>query len=133
MRYAAGYLTSLAAFLLADMVWLSTMVSRVYRPAMGDLLRSDVNLPPAVVFYLLYPVGLLIFAINPALRAGSAANAALLGALLGLFTYGTYDLTNHATLRNWTLQLTLVDMSWGMALSAFAATAGFLVANRLAA
>jgi len=132
MTYAIGYLASLAAFVLADMVWLGVMVSRIYRPALGDTLLAGVNLPPAIVFYLFYPVGLLIFAIGPALRTGSSGAAALYGALFGLFAYGTYDLTSYATMRNWTLQLTVVDMIWGTVLSGLAATAGVIAASKVA-
>jgi uncharacterized membrane protein len=113
MIYVAAYVAALLAFFLADMVWLGTMVSRLYRPVLGDLLLSGVNMPPAIIFYLLYPVGLVIFAIAPALRSGNAATALFLGALFGFFTYGTYDLTNQATLRNWSTMLTLADMAWG--------------------
>jgi uncharacterized membrane protein len=114
----------------ADMLWLGAMVDRVYRPALGDLGIPGVNLLPAAVFYLLYPVGLVIFAILPALKSGSFAAAILYGALFGLFTYATYDLSNHATLRNWTLPVTAIDMAWGTALGAIAATVGYIVASR---
>jgi uncharacterized membrane protein len=79
-----------------------------------------------------YPVGLVIFAILPAFKSGSLAQATLGGALLGFFTYMTYDLTNQATLRNWTTQLTLVDAGWGTLLGAIAATAGFWLTTKLA-
>jgi uncharacterized membrane protein len=76
------------------------------------------NLPAAAVFYLLYPVGLVIFAIAPGLKSGGAVTAGMYGALFGAFTYGTYDLSNQATLRNWTTTLTLVDVAWGTFLAA---------------
>jgi len=121
MTYAAAYLVALLVFFLADMVWLGTMVSRLYRPALGDILLSEVSMPPAILFYLLYPIGLVIFAIVPALRSGSIVTAFLFGALFGLFTYGTYDLTNHATLRNWSTTLTIADMAWGTFLGGISA------------
>jgi uncharacterized membrane protein len=113
MIYVAAYGAALVVFFLADMVWLGTMVSRLYRPVLGDILLSGVNMPPAIVFYLLYPIGLVIFAIAPALRSGNITTALFLGALFGLFTYATYDLTNQATLRNWSTILTLADIAWG--------------------
>ena len=128
--YGAAYLATLAVFVLADMVWLSTMASRLYRPTLGDIALSGVNFPPAFAFYILYPVGLVFFAILPALRGESILMALSYGALFGFFTYATYDLTNHATLRNWTLQLTLIDVAWGSALAAGAAAAGYVVASR---
>lgn len=132
MNYLIAYIVALVVFTAVDMVWLNLMVGRVYRPALGDLLAPSVNLPPAFAFYFLYPLGLLIFAVSPNLRAGTPALAGLYGALFGLFAYGTYDLTNNATLRGWPLQLTLVDMIWGGVLSGLAAFAAAFAAQRLA-
>jgi uncharacterized membrane protein len=100
MIQVVGYLAALATFVVADMVWLGLMTPRFYRPTLGDILITGVNLPPALVFYLVYPVGLVIFAVNPALKSGSVGSALLNGALFGFFTYATYDLSNYATLRN---------------------------------
>ena len=130
MPYGAAYLTALAVFVLADMVWLGTMASRLYRPTLGDIALSGVNLAPAVAFYILYPIGLVIFAILPALKGANTTMALFYGALFGFFTYATYDLTNQATLRNWTLQLTLIDVLWGAALAASAATSGYWIASK---
>jgi uncharacterized membrane protein len=127
----AGYGVALAIFVAADMVWLGTMAPRFYRPILGDIAISGVNLPPAVLFYLLYPIGLLIFAIHPALKGGSISTALIYGALFGFFTYATYDLSNHATLRNWTLPLTLVDVAWGTVLGAASATISFWLVSKL--
>ena len=131
MVYSAAHAGALAALVVADMIWVGSMVSRVYRPALGDILLSGVNLPPAIVFYLLYPVGVLIFAVAPALKNGSATGAMMYGALFGFFAYTTYDLGNYATLRNWTLQLTIVDIAWGTLLGAMTAAAGFLLATKV--
>ena len=130
MTYVTGYIASLIIFFGVDMIWLGIMAARVYRPIMGDIALSGVNLAPAIAFYTLYPIGLMLFAVVPGLKVGSLQTAALLGALFGFFTYATYDLTNQATLRNWTLQLSLVDIAWGTVLAAVAATIGFVVANR---
>jgi uncharacterized membrane protein len=121
MIYPAAYVAALLVFFLADMVWLGTMVSRLYRPALGDLLLAGVNMLPAILFYLLYPIGLVIFAIVPALKSGNITTALFLGALFGFFTYGTYDLTNQATLRNWSTTLTIADMAWGSVLGGISA------------
>jgi uncharacterized membrane protein len=128
----AGYLATLVAFVGIDMVWLGLMVERLYRPALGDLLTPNVNLPAAIAFYLLFPVGLMIFAVLPAVQKDSIGDATLFGALLGFFAYATYDLTNQATLRGWPVQLTLIDLVWGSALGGIAATIGWLVAHRFA-
>lgn len=130
--YVLGYAAALIVFLAADMLWLGTMVGRIYRPALGDVLAATVNLPPAIVFYLIYPVGLMIFAISPGLKSGSVATAATYGALFGFFTYATYDLTNFATLRNWPLQVTIIDIAWGTLLGAMSAAVAAYVAIKLA-
>jgi uncharacterized membrane protein len=117
-RYVAAYLIALVIFVGMDMTWLGIMASRLYRPTLGDIAMSTVNLAPAVVFYVLYPIGLVLFAIHPALSTASASSALIHGALFGFFTYATYDLTNQATLRNWSLSLTLVDVAWGVFLGA---------------
>jgi uncharacterized membrane protein len=129
MRWAASYLASFVVFFGVDFLWLSAMVGRVYRPTMGDIALANVNFPPAIAFYVLYPIGLVTFAIVPAVKAESLPTALLYGALFGFFTYATYDLTNQATLRNWTLQLSLIDMGWGTVLAACAAAVGYLVAS----
>jgi uncharacterized membrane protein len=131
MKWAASYLASLVVFFGVDFLWLSAMVGRVYRPTMGDIALANVNFPPAIAFYGLYPIGLVIFAVAPAVRAGSLPTALLYGALFGFFTYATYDLTNQATLRNWTMQLSLIDMGWGTLLAACAAAVGYLIASWL--
>jgi uncharacterized membrane protein len=133
LTYATGYLAALVTFVASDMVWLGTMAPRFYRPTLGDIAISGVNLPPAILFYAIYPVGVLIFAISPALKSDSLITAAVYGALFGFFTYATYDLTNHATLRNWTLPLTLVDVAWGTILAAFTSIVGVMAVSKLAA
>ena len=133
MANVCAYLTALLTFILADFAWLSTMSSRLYKPVLGDILLPKFSVMPAVAFYLLYPLGLVIFAIGPALKTGNVSTALLFGTLFGLFTYGTYDLTNQATLRNWTTSLSLIDMAWGGVLGAITAVSAFLVTSRFAA
>jgi uncharacterized membrane protein len=131
MINAISYLVALVTFVAADMVWLGTMTPRLYRPTLGDIAIPGVNLPAAIVFYAIYPVGLVIFVINPALKLESFSSAILYGALFGFFTYATYDLTNYATLRNWTLQLTVVDAAWGTFLGAVTSAVAFWLAGKL--
>jgi uncharacterized membrane protein len=125
IHYVYGWLASAAAFLALDAIWLSQMTSRFYRPAMGELLAPKPNLAAAVAFYLLYVSGVLLLAVIPAIEKGGMAKAATLGAIVGLLAYGTYDLTNHATLKDWPLRVTLVDMVWGTLLTSLAASAGY--------
>ena len=125
MIYAVAYLAILLPFGALDAIWLSLMGPRLYRPTLGDILLANVNVPAAVSFYLIYPVGILVFATLPALKAGSVAPALIYAALFGALAYATYDLTNQATLRNWTLQLTLADMAWGAVASGLAGAASY--------
>ncbi len=118
---AIAYVVVLVVFAAIDLTWLTLMAGRFYKPILGDIMLSTVNLKAAAAFYLLYPLGLVIFAISPALKSGNFLEAGVKGALLGLFAYGTYDLTNQATLRNWSTTLTVVDMAWGAIVSGLAA------------
>jgi len=127
----SAYLCALLVFTAVDMVWLSVMAARFYRPTLGDILLAEVNLKAAVVFYLLYPVGLAIFAVAPALKTGELKDALMMGALFGFFAYATYDLTNQATVRNWSVALTLVDVAWGAFVSGLAAVAATAVGTRV--
>lgn len=125
-----AYAGTLFFFLAADMLWLGVLMTGHYQAWIGPLMREQPLLLPAAVFYLLYPMGLVVFAIRPALARPGWARAAALGAFFGLLAYGTYDLSNLATLRDWPLQLTLVDMVWGSALSCGSTLADYAAARR---
>ncbi len=112
-----------------DAVWLSLANARLYRPILAPVLADGFRLGPAIAFYLVYLVGVLVFAVRPAMIDGRWATASLMGALFGFFAYATYDLTNQATLAVWSVRITLIDMTWGTVLTAAAATAGFLASN----
>ncbi|WP_029004448.1 DUF2177 family protein [Azorhizobium doebereinerae] len=129
--YALAYAATAVVFLAADALWLTVMGARFYKPLMGDMVLEAFRPAPAVAFYLIYVAGIVVFAIAPALGSGRWTTALLNGALLGLSAYATYDLTNQATLKTWPLALTLVDMAWGTALTATAASLGFLIARAL--
>ena len=132
LQLAIAYGTALAVFLSLDALWLGVLMRPVYAAALGPLLAEQPRWTPAVLFYLLYICGLLVFAILPGLRARRGRKAAALGALLGLLAYGTYDLSNYATLQAWPQALTAIDMVWGTVLSSLSATAGYLAASRAA-
>ncbi len=117
-QYALVYLISVPIFFAIDMVWLVVVAKTFYRSHLGSLLSDTVIWPVAISFYLLFLLGLLIFAIAPAIEARDVYRALLMGALFGFFTYATYDLTNWSTLANWPWQVALVDMAWGTVLSA---------------
>jgi len=124
-NFAIAYLSSALVFFAIDFVWLSTATRFLYKPQMGALLADSPNLPVAAAFYLVYLIGVTVFAILPAANANSWAMALGLGALLGLVAYGTYDFTILATIRDWPVLVTIVDLAWGTFLTALAATAGF--------
>ena len=118
LYYLKLYLAAFAGFLAIDMVWLAIVARSFYRKQLGYLLADQPNWWAAITFYLLFVVGLLVFAVVPALNAGSWRKALLLGSFFGLVTYATYDLTNQATVKNWPWAVTLVDMTWGAVLAA---------------
>jgi uncharacterized membrane protein len=133
MKYAIYYVSTLAVCAAVDFMWLTVMKDRLYAPVMGDMLTATPRLSAAVAFYLLYAVGVTIFVGAPALASGAWSKATVSGALFGLFCYMTYDLTNQATLRTWSIQLTLADIVWGMVLTALAGTVAFFVTRAVAA
>lgn len=112
---------SVPVFFAIDMVWLGLVASNFYKSQLGNLM-GDINWTAAVIFYLVLLVGLTFFAIYPAVLKNSLITAAVLGGLFGFFTYATYDLTNLATLKNWPLSVTIVDMIWGTILGASVTT-----------
>jgi uncharacterized membrane protein len=131
MRWIVGYLATMAVFIAGDLGWLTLMGPRVYRPVIGPLLADKPDLRPAIAFYLLYGIGILVFAIAPALKAGRPLAALGWGALAGLFAYGAYDLTNRATLRLWSTRLSLIDIAWGACITGLAALVGCLTVRML--
>jgi len=133
MTYVAGYLLALVLFAGIDFIWLSTMGAALYRATLGEILAPSVRLPPAIAFYLLYPVGIIAFGALAGLRADSAVAALLWGAGFGALAYATYDLTNFATLRVWSLQITLLDIAYGAIASGIAAAGAFYVMRALSA
>ncbi|MEV7134844.1 DUF2177 family protein [Arthrobacter sp. NPDC093128] len=120
------FLVVAAAFAVIDAIWLKTM-NPFYRGQIGELLADRPNLGYAVVFYVIYIAGIVFFALRPALDGGNWLSAVGYGAALGAFAYATYDLTNATTLKTWPLQLIVVDILWGAALTALATLAGWLV------
>ncbi|MCS0497724.1 DUF2177 family protein [Ancylobacter sp. MQZ15Z-1] len=132
MAFLISYLATGIVLLAVDAVWLGLMASRLYRPMIGELMADRISPAPAVLFYLLYVAGVVVFAVQPALASGRWTTALMLGAFLGLVAYGTYDLTNQATLRNWPTLITVADLAWGAVLTGISATAGMLVTRALA-
>ncbi len=125
-KYIVAYIATGVSFALIDSVWLRTMYERLYKPEIGDLMyEGGFRFGPAVAFYLLYILGMMIFAVGPALHSGKWQTALLWGALLGFFCYMTYDLTNYATLKVWSTKVTVLDIIWGTILTGSASLAGW--------
>jgi len=131
MKFVTAYIATGAVFLVCDMVWLGLVAKGFYRSRVGGLLLEDFNLPAALAFYLIYLAGVMLFAALPAFNAGSWKVALAFGAAFGFFAYATYDLTNLATLRGWSVSLTIVDIAWGAVLTGTSATLGYLAAKFL--
>jgi len=129
-RTLFGYLASAGAFLAMDIVWLTLMAPRLYRPRIGELMADEVNFVAAVVFYVIYIFAILYLAVLPAVRENSWKRLLLNAAAFGFCAYATYDLTNQATLKVWSTTVTLADMAWGTLVTTVAASAGFLAMRR---
>ncbi len=125
------YIVAGALFAVIDGIWLSFVANKLYRSQLGSLLLDKPNLPAAVVFYLVFLVGLVVFVINPAMQSNDWKVALGLGALFGFVTYATYDLTNLATLKGYPLTITIVDLIWGTVLTASVSVAAFFILQRI--
>lgn len=122
-----------AAIVMAglDFIWRKLTVDSLYQGALGNLMAEKPNMAGAVAFYVVYLAGVVVFAVRPGLEAGEWKTSLIYGALFGFFAYATYDLTNLATLRDWPLRISLIDMAWGTCLTALAAAAGAAAALAL--
>ncbi len=125
------YAIALPVFFAIDMVWLGLVAKDFYRGQIGSLMKSDINWTAAIIFYLLFIVGLVVFVITPAVEKGSWTYALVFGAFFGLITYATYDLTNLATLKDWPILVTLVDLAWGAVLAASVSVVTYLIAGKI--
>lgn len=122
-----AYVLTFIVFLAIDMIWLGLVAKDLYRKYLGSFLSDKVNWTAAFIFYLVFVIGISIFAIYPAVNKDSVYSAILLGALFGFFTYATYDMTNLATLKGWPLPIVFIDILWGSALSAIVSLSGFYI------
>jgi uncharacterized membrane protein len=129
--YLKLYLAALVAFFAMDMIWLGLVARTFYQKHLGFLLGADPNWLAAVIFYLLFIVGILVFVVVPGLKESSLKTTLLRGALFGLITYATYDLTNLATVRDWPLLVTVVDLIWGTVLTMAVSLVAFTAGSRL--
>ncbi|MFB2533208.1 DUF2177 family protein [Paracoccus sp. p3-h83] len=131
MQIVALYLSTLVIFLVIDAIGITLLIKPVFQTHVGHLLADPMRIGPAVIFYLGYIAGLLYFVSVPALERGAAGQALLRGAILGLLCYATYEFTNFATLRDWSVRQMLIDTTWGGVLTGFSAWAGLTVTRWL--
>jgi uncharacterized membrane protein len=132
-RFLSAYLSTLLAFLVLDGLWLGVLMGPTYRDWLGSLMLAQPVIFPAALFYLIYIVGIVLIGVLPGIRQASVGHAAGYSALLGVMAYGTYDLTNWATLQGWPSQLALVDWAWGTFASGVAGAVGYLTSRRFGA
>ena len=125
------YMIALPVFFVIDMIWLGLVAKNFYQEQIGFLMKANVNWVAAIIFYLLFIVGLVIFVISPAVENNSLKQAILYGALFGLISYATYDLTNLATLKDWPLLVTIVDLAWGTVLGSTVSLISYLIAKKI--
>ena len=131
LKPLAAYCLTAVVFFAIDIVWLGFVAKDLYGKYLGHLLRPDVNWIAGGLFYLLYIVGILIFAVYPAVDKNSLRHAIIMGALFGFFAYATYDLTNLATLRDWPLAISVIDIAWGVFLTGTVSSASFFIVRSL--
>ena len=129
IQLLAAFAAALIAFGICDFAWLGFIAKDFYQAQIGPLLLEKPNLTAAAIFYPLYTAGIVFFCVEPALAQASWLRALAFGMLLGLFGYGTYDLSNLATLKGWSVSLVVVDIVWGMAVSGVAASVGYFTAR----
>jgi len=125
MNFLIAYVITATVFLVIDFVWLSYIATDMFQKSLGHLLADQPNLIVAAGFYIFYCIGIVFFAVMPALEKGEWITAALYGAFFGLIAYGTYEMTNLATLRDWPVKTAIVDMVWGTALTGLSASCGY--------
>ncbi len=126
-QYSIAYIATAVVFLVVDLVWLTQIARQFYASMLGDLLLEQPNVGIAVGFYLVYVLGIIIFAVAPALKTGELQTALIYGCLFGFFAYATYDLTNLATLKGWPVMMAVVDIAWGTTVTGISAVSGFLI------
>ena len=130
-QYVAAYAATAIVMIALDLLWLGVIAKPLYQQGIGHLMAEQPNIPVAVLFYAVFALGIVVFAVLPNGPGSAWSKAAIAGALFGFFAYATYDLTNLATLKNWPLGLSILDMAWGSLVSAVAAVAGKSVMDRL--
>jgi len=131
LKYLVLYLIAVIIFFIVDMIWLGAIAKNFYKNNLKGFLRDTPNWYAAIIFYLAFIVGIIIFAVSPAIKNNSLLLAVLYGGLFGFFTYATYDLTNYATLKNWPFKIVIVDILWGIILTGIVSTLTYLASRKI--
>lgn len=130
MQVIKTFLVTFVVFMLIDLVWLGFIARKLYTKYLGYIMKKDVNWPVAIAFYIIFIIGLLFFVLYPAMGKDSWTYALLVGMLYGFVTYSTYDLTNLSTLKDWPVQITIIDLIWGSTLSGLTSVISYFILNR---
>jgi len=131
MKFLLHFVIALIVFFAIDLVWLGLIAKNLYSKYLGFIMSDKVNWNAALIFYALFIVGLLVFVIEPALQDQNFTQLVLRAALFGLVTYATYDLTNLATLKDWPIQITIIDLIWGTTLSTLVSVISVFIIGKL--
>lgn len=127
IQFLKYYSVAFVVFFAIDLVWLGVVAKNMYKEHLGFVMSPNVNWVAAIGFYMVFIAGLIFFALNPAIEKNSVMYAFLVGGFFGLITYATYDMTNLATLKDWPVFITVVDIIWGTVLCSLTTTVSFLV------
>jgi len=131
LSFLGAYAIATIILFILDFIWLGTIATNFYRDQLGHLMLDDIKMGIAAAFYLTYTVGIVLFAVKPALDSQNILIALGYGALFGFLAYGTYDFTNMATLKDWPIKMSIVDIIWGTSLTAVTATSTYWIANKI--
>lgn len=131
MKYFYLYILTFVVFLLIDFIWLKFVATGLYSSKIGHLMATNAKLIPAILFYAIYVVGVVVLVVLPGYEAKNMWKAILFGALFGMISYSTYDLTNLATLKDWPVSITLIDIAWGTLVTTITSLSGYFIATLL--
>ncbi len=131
MKYILHYILTFFVFLAIDFIWLAVISKNLYKDNIGHLMAENVKYIPALIFYLLFVIGILSLSVYPGLKENNLVKTMIFASIFGLVSYGTYDLTNWATLKSWPAKIVIIDMCWGTFLSISVALASYFIGKFL--
>lgn len=130
MTYIKNFMITFAVFMTIDLIWLGVVAKKLYNKYLGYIMAKNINWLAAIIFYIIFVIGLLLFVIYPAMAKDSIQYLILYGMAYGFITYATYDLTNLATLKDWPIEITIIDLIWGTSLSTLTSYFSYLIINK---